>query len=66
MTGDHNSGRPRYPFPREVGVASLLRVPPSDFDRIRDAAYKFADRHGWRFRVERRGWRQLMVVRRIA
>lgn len=53
MPGNKNSGpTPRYGFER-LKVGDLLLVELDDstsFERTRQAAYKFADRRGWRFR----------------
>ena len=64
--GNARSGRLRYPYPVSIGDTIPLHIETrEDYDRLRSAAYKRAERAGHQVEV---AWleRRTVTVRRVA
>ena len=64
--GNNRSGVPRYPYPVTIGDTVPLRIETREaYDRVRDAAYKRAERQGHRLEI---AWqeRRTVTIRRVA
>lgn len=64
--GNSRSGRPRYPYPVTVGDVVPLRITTAEaYDRVRNAAYKRAERQGHQIEIS---WqlRRTVTIRRVA
>ena len=47
------SGCQRYWYPREIGDSAVHHIPDREtYDRLRNAAYHYAESNGWRFRIQ--------------